>query len=148
MRRAAKDRVGCSGSNDGTVGQAAQGGKGHSVRAIDLDDGNVAIYCVVCGAYAIRRAIGLLGQCKGEATTAGKEALRRVREGGSPDPESDARIAGMANCPPGDGARAIAAAADARDTRRRPTNAPPATGLLPTIQRMAERLGIIPALEE
>ena len=148
MRRAAKDRVGCSGSNDGTVGQAAQGGKGHSVRTIDLDDGNIAIYCGVCGSFAIRRAIGLLGQCKGEATAAGKEALRRVREGKSPDPDSDARIAGMADCPAGEGARAVAVVAEARDTRRRPTNAPPATGLLPSIRRMAERLGIIAEREE
>ena len=102
----------------------------------------------MCGAYAIRRAIGLLGQCKGEATAAGKEALRRVREGKSPDPESEALIAGMADCPAGDGARAFVAAADARDTRRRPTNAPPATGLLPSIRRMAERLGIISEQEE
>ena len=120
------------------MGRAALGGRGHAVRFIDIDDGNSVVYCANCGAYAIRRAIGLLGACTGHPTVAGREALQRISEGRSPDPLSKGHIVTDASVK-----ASTVAGATARKSKQRP--APPSATLLPSLQRMAERLGLVEA---
>ena len=76
----------CTGSPKLLKSISRQNFLGHRIQCCDIDGGQL-FFCVVCGAWALRKCVNLAQPCAGfcQYGSAGEQALKHIRSGMRPD---------------------------------------------------------------